>query len=43
MELFESPGLIPLDLCLWGLTKSKVYKTKDLASDSNLMHNILFR
>ena len=26
IELFESPDLNPLDLCLWGWMKSEVYK-----------------
>ena len=28
VELFESPDLSPLDLCLWGCTKSAVSKRK---------------
>ena len=27
-EIFESPDLITLDFCLWGWTKSEVYKMK---------------
>jgi hypothetical protein len=28
IELLESPGLTPLDFCLWGWMKSRVYKRK---------------
>jgi hypothetical protein len=28
MELRESPGLTPLDFCLWGWMNSEVYKRK---------------
>ena len=28
IELFETPGQIPLDICLWDWMKSEVHKTK---------------
>jgi hypothetical protein len=28
IEMFESPGVTPLDFCLWGWMKSEIYKSK---------------
>jgi hypothetical protein len=28
IQLFECPGLTPLDFCLWGSMKNEVYKSK---------------
>jgi len=36
MELFESPALTPLDICLWGWMKSEVNKIKVDTADELL-------
>ena len=40
IELFELPGLTPLDSCLWGWMKGEVYKTKVDKPDGLLASNM---